>query len=70
MSDHKLRERLRYSHIGAAVMLGVVVWTPLVDNSAALWFARVGLIPFLVLGGGWMWLQSRAWAARGPASET
>lgn len=45
-------------------MLGVILWTPLLDNSVALWFARLGLLPFLVLGGGWMWLQSRAWSTR------
>lgn len=70
MSDHQLRDALRYSHIGAGLMLGVIVLTPLIDNSAALWFARLGLIPFLVLGGGWMWLQSRAWSSRRPAAET
>lgn len=70
MSDHQLRDSLRYSHIGAGVILGVIIWTPLIDNSVALWFARLGLLPFLVLGGGWMWLQSRAWASRRPAPES
>lgn len=64
MSDRRLRNVLRYSHIGAGVMLGVIIWTPLLDNSEALWFARLGLLPFLVLVGGWMWLQSRAWSRR------
>jgi len=70
MSDHKLRERLRFSHIGAGVMLGVIIWTPLIDNTAALWFARVGLLPFLLLGGLLMWRQSRMWASRRPAAES
>jgi hypothetical protein len=70
MQDRQLRESLRFSHIGAGVMLGVIVWTPLIENTVALWFARLGLLPFLVVGGGWMWLQSRAWAGRRPASET
>jgi hypothetical protein len=70
MSEMQLRGVLRYSHIGAGVILGVIIWTPLIDNSAALWFARLGLLPVLVLAGGWMWLQSRGWASRRPASET
>lgn len=70
MSDQQLRDTLRFSHIGAGGILAVIIWTPLIDNSAALWFARIGLLPFLLLGGGWMWLQSRAWASRRPAAET
>lgn len=69
MSDTQLRDLLRYTHIAAGAALAVIIWTPLVDNSAALWVARLGLVPLLLLGGVWMWLQSRAWSSR-PAAET
>ena len=70
MNDRQLRDILRYSHIAVGAALSVIVWTPLVDNSAALWVARIGLVPILVLGGLWMWLQSRVWSSRGPTAET
>jgi hypothetical protein len=70
MSDRQLRDILRYSHIAVGAGLSVIVWTPLVDNSAALWVARIGLVPILVLGGLWMWLQSRAWSGRRPTTES
>jgi hypothetical protein len=69
MSQNQLRELLRYSHLAAGGVLAVVVYSPLVDNSAALWLTRIVLVPFLVLGGLWMWIQSRAWASRAAAGR-
>ena len=62
MSQHQLRVILRLSHAIAGVALGVVVYSPLVDNSAAVWVTRIAIVPFLVLGGAWMWKQSHAWS--------
>jgi hypothetical protein len=63
VSQSQLRDILRYSHIVAAVVLGVIVYSPLIDNSGAVWLTRIVIVPFLVLGGVWMLMQSRAWAA-------
>lgn len=69
MSDRQLRDILRWTHIAAGAALSVIIWTPLVDESAFLWIARIGLVPFLLVGGLWMWLQSRTWASRRAAPE-
>jgi hypothetical protein len=61
--QHQLRDILRYSHIVAGVALGVVVYSPLVDEDWAVWAMRLVLVPFLVIGGAWMLKQSLSWAA-------
>jgi hypothetical protein len=57
MSDRALRAVLRYSHLAAAVVVLVLVYTPLHDNSVLLWIVRIGIFPFLLLGGLVMWKQ-------------
>jgi hypothetical protein len=66
---HKLREILRYTHVIAGAALAVVVYSPLIDNDAAVWVARLLLVPVLVAGGGWMWIQSQVWSGRSRAGE-
>jgi hypothetical protein len=61
------RDVLKYTHLIAGGVLSVVVYSPLIDNGAALWFTRLVTVPFLVLGGVWMFIQSRRWAAEARA---
>jgi hypothetical protein len=64
VSQGQLRDILRYTHLIAGAALGVIVYSPLIDNGGAIWATRLVIVPFLVLGGVWMWMQSRAWASR------
>lgn len=67
--SQKVREILRYTHVIVGAALGIVVYSPLIDNNAAVWVARLLLVPVLVLGGTWMWIQSQVWSARSRGSE-
>jgi hypothetical protein len=58
MDDRALRAVLRYTHLTAALVILVLVYTPWHDNSALLWITRIGIFPFLLLGGLAMWKQS------------
>lgn len=64
MSETQLRDILRWTHVIAGGIVGAILYSPLVDNDAALWIARIAVVPFLVGGGLWMWKQSHDWASR------
>ncbi len=67
MSDKVLRNVLRNSHLVVGALLGAYVYVPSVnDSSAALWVCRLVVVPFLLLGGLWMWQQTRVgrWLGR------
>jgi hypothetical protein len=68
MSDRSLRGVLRYSHIAAGLVILLLVYTPWHDNGVLLWIVRIAVFPFLVLGGLWMWQQTRVnrWLGRTP----
>jgi hypothetical protein len=69
MSQSQLRDILRYSHLAAGIVLGVIVYSPLIDEDGGLWVLRLAVVPFLVLGGAWMFIQSLRWSAAARPDE-
>ena len=55
----RLRQILRWAHIGKAAFLGVYIYSPL--HADPLWtdIVRFGMFPLAALSGGWMWQQAR-----------
>lgn len=55
----RLRQTLRWAHIGEAAFLGIYIYSPL--HADPLWtdVARFGVFPLAGLSGVWMWQQAR-----------
>lgn len=55
----RLRQILRWAHIGEAAFLGAYVYSPLHNDPLWTNIARFGVFPLAALGGVWMWQQAR-----------
>jgi len=59
ISNKQLRLILRYTHLAAGILIGLFVYSPLVDVPAFELLVQITLIPIVVLSGIWIWQQTR-----------
>lgn len=48
---------LRVAHVVAAAVLGVFVYSPLADDSSAIWITRFAVYPVLLVTGAVLWIR-------------
>ena len=59
ISNKQLRLILRYTHLGAGILLVPFIYSPLGDVPAYELFVQIALIPVVVVTGIWIWQQAR-----------
>ncbi|HET8627087.1 MAG TPA: hypothetical protein VFL91_06695 [Thermomicrobiales bacterium] len=59
MSNKHLRDILRIVHLVAAVLIGVLVYSPLAHTFGFVLFLRIIVFPVIAIAGVWMWQMPR-----------